>query len=130
MENSSLVDDLIEIKEFNFGYTISKSDELDLSKQLEKIRKEKKDTQIANRKYSVAKKRLDRYIFGVNKSLGNGFQELPDSNKENILEKLGPKLKDIASSTGLYREKINELTEDYSGKLRILYYHSYLEDSK
>lgn len=59
-------------------------------------------------------------MFSVNKILRNGFQELPEPNKEDIARKVVFKIKNIASSTGLSGQRIEELAERYIAKVESL----------
>ena len=74
----------------------------------------------ANQSYELAKTKLESYMPIVQKVLTNGFQEISKPGKERIINNLGNKIQDIASSTGLISTKVDDLTQEYIGKITII----------
>ena len=121
--HSSVADDLLEIDSFELGYRPHKDEDFNILKQLTRLRQEKKYAQIPDKKYLLAEQKLDKYMVSVTNILTNGFQELSESIKKDIIEKVSFKIKDIASSTGLCNQKRDELALNYILRIERLYFH-------
>ena len=118
--------DLNELKtlESNLGYKNSVADDPDPSLQLERDKKTRNLEFTAEYKYTKAEKELRKYLPIVKRVLTNGFLNLPEEKQNQIIGQVRLKVKDIASSTGLIRQKVSTLTEIYVGKIDNIFYHT------